>query len=173
MQYPNLIPMNYNSGSMSIALKGGWVVTQNKNRDIIKADILIENGRISQIGEIGPADEIIDASGCAIIPGLINAHTHVSMTLMRGIADEKLGKISKDFAEALDKYTDAYENVKIIASKKTVMSADEHFKLTLKIFGEKNDAKSAEVRTAQTKHYMKLFNDFTDCARKEFKIGAL
>ncbi len=73
---------------MSIALKGGWVVTQNTKREIIKADILIENGRISQIGKIGPADEVIDASGCAIIPGLINAHTHISMTLMRGIADD-------------------------------------------------------------------------------------
>ena len=73
---------------MTTALKGGWVVTQNANRDIIKADILIENGRIKHIGEIGPADEIIDITGCAIIPGLINAHTHVSMTLMRGIADD-------------------------------------------------------------------------------------
>ena len=76
------------SGNMALALKNGWVVTQNSNRDIIKADILIENGRISQIGEIGPADEVIDVSNCAVIPGLINAHTHISMTLMRGIADD-------------------------------------------------------------------------------------
>jgi 5-methylthioadenosine/S-adenosylhomocysteine deaminase len=72
----------------SLALKGGWVVTQNPQRDILKADILIENGRISQVGKIGKADETIDAKGCAIIPGLINAHTHISMTLMRGIADD-------------------------------------------------------------------------------------
>ena len=74
--------------SGSLALKGGWVVTQNQKRDILKADILIENGRISQIGEIGKADEVIDVSNCAVIPGLINAHTHISMTLMRGIADD-------------------------------------------------------------------------------------
>ncbi|MDO9538160.1 MAG: amidohydrolase family protein [Thermoplasmata archaeon] len=72
----------------SLALKGGWVVTQNSKREIIKADVLIEDGRISQIGEVGKADEIIDTSNCAIIPGLINAHTHISMTLMRGIADD-------------------------------------------------------------------------------------
>lgn len=72
----------------SLALKGGWVVTQNSAREILKADVLIENGHISQIGKIGRADETIDAKGCAIIPGLINAHTHISMTLMRGIADD-------------------------------------------------------------------------------------
>jgi 5-methylthioadenosine/S-adenosylhomocysteine deaminase len=72
----------------SLALKGGWVVTQNSAREILKADILIENGRITQMGKIGKADETIDAKNCAIIPGLINAHTHISMTLMRGIADD-------------------------------------------------------------------------------------
>jgi 5-methylthioadenosine/S-adenosylhomocysteine deaminase len=72
----------------SLLLKNGWVVTQNANREIIKADVLIENGRIASIGKIGNADEVIDVSNCAIIPGLINAHTHISMTLMRGIADD-------------------------------------------------------------------------------------
>ncbi|MDD4308509.1 MAG: amidohydrolase family protein [Thermoplasmata archaeon] len=74
--------------SESLALKGGWVVTQNPKREILKADVLIENGLISQIGKVGKADEVIDAKGCAVIPGLINAHTHISMTLMRGIADD-------------------------------------------------------------------------------------
>ncbi len=74
--------------SESLAVKGGWVVTQNPKREILKTDILIENGRISQVGKVGKADEIVDAKGCAVIPGLINAHTHIAMTLMRGIADD-------------------------------------------------------------------------------------
>ncbi len=74
--------------SSSLAIKGGWVATQNPKREILKADILIEEGRISQVGKIRKADEIIDAKNCAVIPGLINAHTHISMTLMRGIADD-------------------------------------------------------------------------------------
>jgi len=73
---------------MSLGIKNGWVVTQNKDREVVRADILIEDDRISRIGDIGKADEVIDASGCAVIPGLINAHTHISMTLMRGIADD-------------------------------------------------------------------------------------
>ncbi|HET7376255.1 MAG TPA: amidohydrolase, partial [Anaerolineae bacterium] len=34
------------------------------------------------------ADRIVDCQGCAILPGLINAHTHVPMTLLRGMADD-------------------------------------------------------------------------------------
>ncbi len=34
------------------------------------------------------ADEIVDCAGCAVLPGLINAHTHVPMTLLRGLADD-------------------------------------------------------------------------------------
>lgn len=72
---------------MKLAIKGGWVVTQNPNREIVRSGILIENGRIASIGPVDSADEVIDASGCAVIPGLINSHTHISMTLMRGMAD--------------------------------------------------------------------------------------
>ena len=73
---------------MSVRIANGIVVTQNPNRDIIEADILVEDGRITQIGEVQGGDEVIDASGCAVIPGLINLHTHISMTLMRGVADD-------------------------------------------------------------------------------------
>ena len=34
-------------------------------------------------------DETLAADGCLVIPGLVNAHTHVSMTLLRGYADDK------------------------------------------------------------------------------------
>ncbi len=62
---------------------------------------LINDGALAITGEtitaIGKADEIlhddearevIDCHDCAIIPGLVNAHTHVPMTLLRGIADD-------------------------------------------------------------------------------------
>src|SRR5512141_589908 len=35
------------------------------------------------------ADHVVDCQGCAILPGLINAHTHVPMTLLRGMADDR------------------------------------------------------------------------------------
>jgi 5-methylthioadenosine/S-adenosylhomocysteine deaminase len=43
------------------------------------------------VGDVGkaPADEEVDASGYAIVPGFVNAHTHVAMSLLRGIADDR------------------------------------------------------------------------------------
>jgi len=37
----------------------------------------------------GSADETLDATGSLVIPGLVNAHTHAAMTLLRGYADDK------------------------------------------------------------------------------------
>ncbi len=54
-------------------------------------DLLIEGNRIARIAEhIEPnADwQVIDATGKAIIPGLINTHTHAAMTLLRGYGDD-------------------------------------------------------------------------------------
>lgn len=76
---------------MRTKIEKGWIVTQNPGRELIRGDIIVENGRIVEIGasiDRSSADEVIDASGCAIIPGLINLHTHIAMTLMRGIADD-------------------------------------------------------------------------------------
>jgi len=56
--------------------------------------ILIKNGRIAFVGKTAAApraeaDVKIDAKGKAALPGLINGHTHVPMTLFRGIAEDK------------------------------------------------------------------------------------
>jgi len=40
---------------------------------------------------LAPGDEqVIDASGCVVLPGLVNAHTHLAMTLLRGYADDMM-----------------------------------------------------------------------------------
>ena len=58
--------------------------------------VLVRGERIDQVspgappdGLSGQVDESIDAAGCAVIPGLINAHTHGFQTYMRGLADDK------------------------------------------------------------------------------------
>ena len=62
---------------------------------IEKRDILIDGNRIAQISsEFNPrmmyqADEIVDAFGKLVMPGLINAHTHAYMTLFRNYADDQ------------------------------------------------------------------------------------
>jgi 5-methylthioadenosine/S-adenosylhomocysteine deaminase len=50
-------------------------------------DVLIDGSRITAIGRdlsIPPEAEVIDASGCVVIPGLVNAHTHLYQNLIKG-----------------------------------------------------------------------------------------
>ena len=70
-----------------------WVVSQNSKREVMRdASILIEDGAITQIGKNarGLADSEIDGKGKIALPGLINAHTHLSMAILRGFADDML-----------------------------------------------------------------------------------
>lgn len=68
-----------------------WVVTQNQKRDVLKnASVFIQDGVIRSIGkaESQSADFVLDGKGKIALPGLINTHTHLSMTLFRGFADD-------------------------------------------------------------------------------------
>ncbi|MCD4671163.1 MAG: amidohydrolase, partial [Anaerolineaceae bacterium] len=52
-------------------------------------DMLIENGRIVSIGhklKVPSGAEAIDAEGCAVIPGLINPHTHLYQNFLKGVS---------------------------------------------------------------------------------------
>jgi len=70
-----------------------WVVTQDRKRDVLRdASIFIQDGEIKEIGRDlkSPADSEIDGRGGIALPGLINTHTHLSMTMFRGYADDLL-----------------------------------------------------------------------------------
>lgn len=62
----------------TLLIRGGRVVDPSSRLDA-RADVLVEDGRISQIGEGLKAKgaEIIDASGCVVAPGFIDLHTHL------------------------------------------------------------------------------------------------
>jgi 5-methylthioadenosine/S-adenosylhomocysteine deaminase len=70
-----------------------WIVTQDKKREVLRnASIFIQDGEIKQIGKDlkGPADSEVDGCGGIALPGLINTHTHLSMAMFRGYADDML-----------------------------------------------------------------------------------
>jgi 5-methylthioadenosine/S-adenosylhomocysteine deaminase len=54
----------------------------------VKGDSIVAVGKEAEIKKEYSANEIIDCKGRVLMPGLINAHTHVPMTLMRGLADD-------------------------------------------------------------------------------------
>lgn len=68
------------------------IITMNANLDIIpNGSLLIENGKISRISRETISDddaEMTDAEGMYVMPGFINTHTHLPMTMLRGYADD-------------------------------------------------------------------------------------
>lgn len=74
----------------SILIKGGRVVTMDKDNSIVRGDLLIRDGRIADVG--GEIDEtvndLIEAEGCAVLPGFVQTHVHLCQTLFRGAADD-------------------------------------------------------------------------------------
>ncbi len=80
---------------IDLIVSGGTVVTMDKDRRVIEdGAVAVAGGRIVAVGKRAElegkytAREVIDATGRVVIPGLINGHTHVPMTLFRGIADD-------------------------------------------------------------------------------------
>jgi dihydropyrimidinase len=60
----------------SLLVKGGVVATPEGT---VKADVLVKGGTIAAIGQGLSADETLDASGKLVLPGGIDAHTHMAM----------------------------------------------------------------------------------------------
>jgi 5-methylthioadenosine/S-adenosylhomocysteine deaminase len=74
----------------SILIKGATILTMREEDEPFTGDILIEDGKFAAIGPSveADADETIHAQGMVAMPGLINAHQHSAMTLLRGFSDD-------------------------------------------------------------------------------------
>lgn len=90
MRVTNLVQID-----IDMLVTGGLVVTMDADRTIIeRGAVAIHRGEIlavapaDRLEAIYQADRRIDATGHAVLPGLINCHTHAPMTLFRGLADD-------------------------------------------------------------------------------------
>ena len=80
---------------VDLILKNAEVLTMNLDFNIynpgavaISGSIIIAVGLETDIQKEFQADEIVDCEGKVLMPGLVNAHTHVPMTLLRGLSDD-------------------------------------------------------------------------------------
>jgi len=78
-----------------ILLTGGIVITMDDafrqyphGAVAIRGDSILAVGAADDMTSDYTAAEVIDCTGCCIMPGLINCHTHLPMTLLRGLADD-------------------------------------------------------------------------------------
>ena len=79
----------YPSGMTRLRVTNGRVL--RADHDVERADVLIDQseGTILAVGDVSGGDTVIDAEGGIVMPGLINAHTHVAMTLLRGFVEDE------------------------------------------------------------------------------------
>lgn len=76
---------------LDIAISGGMLLTMSAKMEIIENSVVgIEGDRIVLVGENRPvaAAKQLDATGCLVMPGLVNTHTHLPMVCFRGLADD-------------------------------------------------------------------------------------
>jgi len=82
------------SDEKAVLVAGGTVVALDKdNRVIENGAVLVLGDRITDVGTLAELQKnfrgtVVDASGCIVMPGLVNAHTHLPMSLFRGLADD-------------------------------------------------------------------------------------
>jgi 5-methylthioadenosine/S-adenosylhomocysteine deaminase len=80
---------------MSILIKHSTILTQNDSRQQLQGDVYIEDHHIVELSKKPlsiEADYKIDGTKKLVLPGLINTHTHIPMTLFRGYGDDLLLK---------------------------------------------------------------------------------
>ncbi|MGB7068848.1 MAG: amidohydrolase [Pyrinomonadaceae bacterium] len=83
------------ASNADLLIVGGTVVTMDAERRMIengavaiKGDEIVAVGRTDEIVKKYRGRQTINAAGKVVVPGLINTHTHVPMSLFRGIADD-------------------------------------------------------------------------------------
>ncbi len=78
---------------MQLVVRGATIVTCDSHDTVSRGDLILEGDRIVEVGarprrQNGQIARVLDAEGCAIIPGFVQAHVHLCQALFRGMADD-------------------------------------------------------------------------------------
>ncbi|MFT3698325.1 MAG: 5'-deoxyadenosine deaminase [Kofleriaceae bacterium] len=75
-----------------VVFRGGMVLAVDDAHTIVSGDVAVKDGVIVQIGGTYTPQthdyEIVDCTGCVVMPGMVQAHIHTCQTLARGRADD-------------------------------------------------------------------------------------
>jgi 5-methylthioadenosine/S-adenosylhomocysteine deaminase len=84
---------------MSFILADGWLITMNERREILeRGSVCVESDRIAAVGsrqqlqQKYPGAEVVDCTGRIVMPGMVNTHTHLFQTLLKGLGDDMVLK---------------------------------------------------------------------------------
>lgn len=74
----------------SLLIRGGTILGMRDGARAERGDLLIVGSRIEDVGRVEPRpdSEVLDATGCYVLPGLVQAHAHLIQTLFRGAAED-------------------------------------------------------------------------------------
>jgi dihydropyrimidinase len=175
---------------MSKIIKGGTVVTADLTYE---ADVRIEGGKITEIGQNLSGGETLDASGCYVMPGGIDPHTHLEMPFMGTYSSDDFesgtrAALSGGTTMVVDFCLPSPQQSLLDAltmwdNKTSRASCDYSFHMAITWWGEEVWREMAEVvdrGITSFKHFMaykgalmvdddELFSSFTRCA----DLGAL
>lgn len=73
-------------------IKGGWVLPMTDREVYDGGAVLVKDGVVGAVFRAGDAlpeaETVVNATGCVVMPGLVNTHCHSPMSLFRGLADD-------------------------------------------------------------------------------------
>ncbi len=105
----------------TITIRDGLIVTQDAKRRILRGSVVIEDSVIASVGaKADKSDVVIDAGDRVVLPGLINMHTHVGMSMLRGM-------VPNDNLDVFLKKTSEFDsrNTKEMIEVSTLLGAEE------------------------------------------------
>lgn len=82
------------TGQNRVAIQAGWVIPVDPPFSLIRdGEVVIENGRVVSVGSAGhsagPSGQVLRFPHHALLPGLVNVHTHVAGSLFRGLTEDR------------------------------------------------------------------------------------
>lgn len=90
-------------------IKNGYIVTMDGDMKVYtdgalvyKDDRIVEVGKTEEIFQKYSGDEVLDAKGMMVLPGLVNTHNHLYQTIMRGLGDDGEGMRPKGYRWDID-----------------------------------------------------------------------